>query len=117
MPYINGIDLCKKIKADKRTRHIPVLLLTAITGEEEHLRGLETGASDYMTKPFNFNILNVKIRNLLLLNEQFKNTYSKQLQVVSSDLAINSENEKLLNKSRIYRDESQEYRAVCSRPE
>ncbi len=98
MPQMSGIELCKKIKSDKRSSHIPVLLLTALTGEDDQLLGLETGANDYMTKPFNFNILNIKIRNLLTLNEQFKNTYSKQLKVATPDLKIESENEKLLSR-------------------
>ncbi|RYE39904.1 MAG: response regulator, partial [Sphingobacteriales bacterium] len=98
MPQVTGIELCKKIKSDKRSSHIPVLLLTALTGEEDQLLGLETGANDYMTKPFNFNILHIKIRNLLTLNEQFKNTYSKQLKVAAPDLKIESDNEKLLSK-------------------
>ena len=98
MPQVSGIELCKKIKADKRSSHIPVLLLTALTGEEDQLLGLETGANDYMTKPFNFNILNIKIRNLLALNERFKSTYSKQIKVISPELKIESDNEKLLSK-------------------
>ncbi|WP_223833705.1 response regulator [Pedobacter riviphilus] len=48
MPEMNGIDLCRKIKADKRTAHLPVILLTALTSENEQLMGLETGANDYM---------------------------------------------------------------------
>lgn len=98
MPQVSGIELCKKIKADKRTTHIPVILLTALTGEENQLIGLETGASDYMTKPFNFEILHLKIKNLLKLNEQLKDTYSKQLKVQAADVKIESENEKLLSK-------------------
>jgi len=98
MPYLSGIELCRKIKADKRTNHIPVILLTALTGKENQLLGLETGASDYMTKPFNFEILHVKIRNLLALNQQLKRTYSKQLTVSRPEVKIVSEHEKLLGK-------------------
>ncbi|WP_443938735.1 hybrid sensor histidine kinase/response regulator transcription factor [Pedobacter sp. MW01-1-1] len=99
MPQVSGIELCKKIRSDKRTNHIPVILLTALTGEENQLQGLEIGASDYMTKPFNFEILHVKIRNLLKLNEQLKDTYSKQLKVQAPNIAVESENEKLLAKT------------------
>lgn len=98
MPYASGIDLCRKIKGDKRTSHIPVLLLTALTGEENQLLGLETGANDYMTKPFNFEILNVKIRNLLTLNERLKNTYTKQIKVLAPEVKVEKDNEKLLSK-------------------
>lgn len=98
MPYMNGIDLCRKIKSDKRTSHIPVLLLTALTGEEDQLHGLETGADDYMTKPCNFGILDIKIRNLLTLNERLKTTYSKQIKVLTPEVKVESENEKLLSK-------------------
>ncbi|WP_069660988.1 hybrid sensor histidine kinase/response regulator transcription factor [Arcticibacter eurypsychrophilus] len=99
MPLVSGIELCKKIKSDKRSSHIPVLLLTALAGEEDQVLGLETGANDYMTKPFNFNILNIKIRNLLRLNQQFKNTYSKQIKMSAPELTIESDNEKLLSKA------------------
>lgn len=98
MPHVSGIELCRKIKADKRTNHIPIMLLTALTGEENQLIGLETGASDYMTKPFSFEILHVKIRNLLTLNQQLKSTYRKQLKVVPPDVKVASEHEKLLGK-------------------
>lgn len=98
MPYVSGVELCKKIKSDKRTNHIPVLLLTALTGEEDELLGLKTGANDYMAKPFNFDILYVKIQNLLALNESFKNTYSKRINLSAFDIEIESDNEKLLSK-------------------
>jgi signal transduction histidine kinase/ligand-binding sensor domain-containing protein/DNA-binding response OmpR family regulator len=98
MPYMNGIALSRKIKADKRTSHIPLIMLTARTGEDEQLRGLESGANDYLTKPFNFEILSVKIKNLLQLNTSFKNTYTRQLKVVHTGMEIESSKEKFLAK-------------------
>ncbi len=88
MPEMNGIELCQKLKEDSRTSVIPVILLTALTGEEQQLAGLQTGASDYMTKPFNFEILLSKIHNLLLQQESFKKTYQKQVQAQPSELPI-----------------------------
>ncbi|WP_333863883.1 hybrid sensor histidine kinase/response regulator transcription factor [Chitinophaga sp.] len=85
MPEMNGIDLCRKIRDDRRTASIPVILLTALTGEEQQLTGLETGASDYMTKPFNVEILLSRIRNLLNQQENIRKTYQKQVQVVASE--------------------------------
>lgn len=65
MPVMNGIALCTKIKSDNRTRQIPVILLTAMTGEEEQLHGLEKGADDYIVKPVRFEIMLSRVRNLL----------------------------------------------------
>ena len=98
MPYMNGIALSRKIKADKRTNHIPFIMLTARTGEDAQLRGLESGANDYLTKPFNFEILNVKIKNLLQLNTSLKNTYTRQLKVVHTGMEVESTKEKFLAK-------------------
>lgn len=96
MPYMNGIELTQKIKSDKRTCHLPVILLTALTGEEDQLKGLEIGANDYITKPFNFEVLNAKIKNLLVLNTTLKNTYTKQIKVITTEIEIESADEKLL---------------------
>jgi len=96
MPEMNGIDLCKKIRSDNRTAHIPVILLTALTEEQDQLTGLHNGANDYITKPFNFEILLSKINGLLAMQETFKKTYQKQMEIKVQDLAIVSEDEKFL---------------------
>lgn len=81
MPEMTGIELCRKIRLDSRTTQIPVILLTALIGEEQELTGLETGANDYMTKPFSFEILNSKIKNILVQQESFRKVYQKQVEV------------------------------------
>jgi signal transduction histidine kinase/DNA-binding response OmpR family regulator len=96
MPDMNGIELCRKIKGDKRTSFVPVILLTALTGEEQQLKGLETGASDYITKPFNFEILLSKIRNLLAQQETVKRTYQKHVNAGPSEIHIESAEEKFV---------------------
>ncbi|HEY8931590.1 MAG TPA: two-component regulator propeller domain-containing protein [Mucilaginibacter sp.] len=96
MPEMNGIELCKKLKKDSRTSHIPVILLTALSGEEDHVKGLAFGATDYITKPFNFEILLSKIKNLLTLQDTFKHTYKKQLNVQLEDVEVVSGDEKLM---------------------
>lgn len=106
MPYMNGIELCCKVKSDKRTNHIPIILLTALTGEEEQIRGLATGANDYLTKPFNFEILNAKIKNLLALNKTLKDTYTKQIKVQTPEVVIESHSDRLLNKVVLYIEEN-----------
>lgn len=98
MPEMNGIDLCLKIKSDKRTSHIPVILLTAISGEEEQLKGLGTGASDYMTKPFNFEILVSRIKNILSQQEYMRKTYQKQVDAKPTELHVDSPDELFIKK-------------------
>lgn len=96
MPEMNGMELCRKIKQDNRTLHVPVILLTAFAGEEQQLKGLETGANDYMAKPFNFEILHSKIRNLLQQQEFSRKTYRKQIEVNHSATVIESQDEKFM---------------------
>ena len=102
MPEMDGIEFCRKIKNDKRTSHTPVILLTAFTGEKEQIKGLETGANDYITKPFNFEILSAKIKNLLVLNSSLQNTYSKRVEIVGSEVEVESTSDKLLQKIALY---------------
>jgi signal transduction histidine kinase/DNA-binding response OmpR family regulator len=98
MPVMDGIALTRKLKADKRTSHIPVILLTALTGEGERMEGLGTGANDYITKPFSFEVLIAKIKNLLELRNTFKTTYTRQIKVLTPETAFESEDEKLLSR-------------------
>ena len=93
MPGMNGIDLCKKIKNDARTKHIPVVLITAVSGEEQQLRGIETGAADYMTKPFNFEILLSRVKNLLAQQQSLRQSFTKQVAVKTSDIKVESADE------------------------
>jgi YesN/AraC family two-component response regulator len=96
MPEMDGIELIEKLKSDKRTSHIPAILLTAMTGQEQQLKGLRTGANDYITKPFNFEVLNAKIKNLLDLKSTMQSTYTKQIKVTTAEVAIESTDEKFL---------------------
>jgi signal transduction histidine kinase/ligand-binding sensor domain-containing protein/DNA-binding response OmpR family regulator len=96
MPEMDGISLVKKLKADKRTNHIPVILLTALTGDDQQIKGLETGANDYITKPFNFEVLNAKIKSLLELKSTLKSAYTKQIKVIGPEIAVETGDEKFL---------------------
>ncbi|WP_162996354.1 hybrid sensor histidine kinase/response regulator transcription factor [Mucilaginibacter celer] len=96
MPYMDGIQLSCKLRADKRTSHIPIILLTAMASQKEQLAGLELGVNDYLTKPFNFDILNIKIKNLLHLNKSLKETYQKKIKVIPADMDIESSSERFI---------------------
>ena len=106
MPYMDGIQLCKKIKEDKRTGHIPVILLTALTDEKNQIQGLKTGANDYITKPFNFEVLIAKVKNILVLNDTLKNTYTKRVEVLTPKVKAESSNDKLIKKIVLYIEEN-----------
>ncbi len=106
MPEMDGIELLQKLKGDKRTSHIPVILLTAQITEAQQLAGLSTGANDYITKPFNFEVLHARIKNLLHLNSTLKNTYTRQIKVQAPVIEVESADEKLLNKIVSYLEEN-----------
>ncbi len=67
MPKLNGFQVCRKIKRDERTLHIPVLILTAQDQKEEILEGFNAGADEYLCKPFKFDELLRQVKTLLKL--------------------------------------------------
>jgi signal transduction histidine kinase/ligand-binding sensor domain-containing protein/DNA-binding response OmpR family regulator len=99
MPEMNGIELCKKIKSDQRVSHTPVILLTARSAEEQKVEGFESGADDYITKPFNFEILVSRIKNLILKREKLHKAFPAQLDIKASELKITSLDEQFINKA------------------
>ena len=75
MPEINGLDLCLRIKSNLKTSHIPVILLTALTNIEDHLKGIRDGADAYVKKPFNVQLLITKVESLLTTRKQLRERY------------------------------------------
>ena len=65
LPGIHGIDVCRVLKNDKETSNISIIMLTALGQEEDIIKGLETGADDYVTKPFSFSVLKARIESVL----------------------------------------------------
>lgn len=99
MPSLSGTELCKRIKAEPETCHIPVVLLTARTALEYQLEGLRTGADDYITKPFHIPLLISRCNNLvnsrLILQEKF----NKQPQAFPQMLATNPIDKEILDRA------------------
>ena len=58
LPGIQGLDVCRIIKSDQETKEIPIIMVTALGQEEDIVKGLETGADDYITKPFSIKVSN-----------------------------------------------------------
>ena len=65
LPGIHGLDVCRIIKSDEETSNISIIMLTALGQEEDIIKGLETGAEDYVTKPFSFQVLEARIKSVL----------------------------------------------------
>ena len=76
MPEMDGNTLCTKLKANVNTNHIPIILLTAMSREEDQLAGLQTGADAYIVKPFNMDILRRTILNLLSVRKTLRNKFT-----------------------------------------
>lgn len=99
MPELNGTELCKRIKTNIQWSHIPVILLTARTAEEYQLEGLELGADDYLTKPFNFNLLKLRVRKFLEWTEKCHRSFSQKLDVSPGEITITPLDEQLIGKA------------------
>ncbi len=100
MPEMDGNTLCSKIKSNAATNHIPVILLTAKSREEDQLEGLETGADSYIVKPFNMDILRRTIINLIHTHQtlQLKFGRNDQLEELVDDIKMKSPDDKLLER-------------------
>lgn len=99
MPRMSGTELCKQIKSDFNTCHIPVVLLTARTAVEHNLEGLRIGADDYITKPFNINILISRCNNLVNSRILLQEKFSKQPQAFAQMLATNPMDKEMLDRA------------------
>ncbi|UII24600.1 ATP-binding protein [Fulvivirga maritima] len=99
MPEMNGMELCEKVKADTRTSHIPFVLLTAHSNNDKKLKGLNVGADDYITKPFNFEILLSRIKNLIQQRQAMQEAYTKKISVETSEIDIVSLDDKLIQEA------------------
>ena len=98
MPKMDGVELCKRIKTDERSSHIPVILLTAKADIGSKLEGLETGADDYLTKPFEGAELQVRIRNLIAQRKLLRDHFQKELSIVPADMDLSSMDAQFLEK-------------------
>lgn len=100
MPGLSGYELCRILKSAIETSHIPIILLSALNEKENIIFGLEAGANDYILKPFDFDILKARIRNILQSREQLRNivfssgtpieetSYTNELDIEFLDKAI-----------------------------
>ncbi|MEO8853087.1 MAG: two-component regulator propeller domain-containing protein [Ginsengibacter sp.] len=99
MPLMDGVELVRKIKTETLTAHIPVILLTSLGSEERQLEGLKAGANDYITKPFTFEILASRIRNLMAQQKLLQNRFQRQIEVNPGEVTITPVDEKFMKQA------------------
>lgn len=99
MPEMDGLELCSKVKNDPRTSHIPLVLLTANAADEQKLKGLKIGIEDYITKPFNFEILLTRLKNLIEQRQSLQKVLEKKISVQTSAVDIVSMDDRLIQKA------------------
>jgi YesN/AraC family two-component response regulator len=99
MPETDGIALCERVKANPKHAHIPIILLTAMTGPSTHINGFKAGADDYLTKPFQPDVLEARIDSLLLKNRKVEEYIKQKLIMENQEVEVESYSEKLLQET------------------
>jgi DNA-binding response OmpR family regulator len=111
MPELDGIEMCKRIKMDIRTSHIPLILLTAKASINDKIEGLDTGADDYLIKPFNPQELIIRVHNMIERQNKVREHFIKEMgldmaQILASEIKVSSIDEQFLVRARLAVEEN-----------
>jgi len=98
MPKMDGFSFIKQVKEHELTFHIPVILLSAKTEDSDRLKGLETGADAYITKPFNSQVLLGTVSNLLETRRSLQQRFAQEVILIPKDISISSADEKFIER-------------------
>ena len=99
MPQMTGVELCEVIKTNTNTSHIPVIILTSKSSNESKLTGLTTGADDYITKPFNASLLEIRVKNILENRRRLRELFINSPKIKTKEIALNSSDEHFLERA------------------
>ena len=99
MPEMDGLELCSTINTDIRYSHIPIILLTAKASEEHQLEGLSVGADDYITKPFNMEVLKLRINKIIEMNVKRQEIFNQDIKIEPSRITITPLDQQLVEKA------------------
>ncbi|MDH4099395.1 MAG: response regulator [Nitrospirota bacterium] len=88
MPKVNGYDVCARLKADEKTRFIPVIMVTALSDLEDKIKGLDAGTDDFISKPFNRHELLARVRSLLRIRHYYADLDHSQDIIITLALAV-----------------------------
>src|SRR5690606_32422994 len=108
MPKVDGFELCKRIKSNVETSHIPMILLTARASKELTMTGYKAGADEYLAKPFNLEILLLRIEKLVAQKNQRQSAFSNKLEINPKEITITSIDEQLIEKALNYMEKKME---------
>lgn len=106
MPIMNGFEFAKQIKTNEITSHIPIIMLTAFTTDENRVIGLESGVEIYLTKPFKLKVLKLSISNMITAIHSIRSKYSKQILLMPKKVEIQSLDDKFLEKCMVIIEEN-----------
>ena len=98
MPKVDGFELCRAVRSDERTSHIPIVMLTAKAGFDEKIEGLEIGVDDYITKPFSAKELKVRVRNLIAQRKLLRGRFKSATVIKPSEVTAISIDQVFLDK-------------------
>jgi DNA-binding response OmpR family regulator len=99
MPKRDGYEVCRMLKTDEKTSHVPVIMLTAKADRESKVYGLETGADDYVIKPFDARELLARVFNLIKQRQQLRERFGREITLQPKDIAVTSMDEQFLTRA------------------
>lgn len=99
MPKRDGIAFCQRMKNDIHTSHIPFILLTAKMSDDARIESYKAGADSYISKPFNFEMLQVRVQKLIEQRETRKETFKKNIEITPSEITTTSLDEEFVKKA------------------
>ena len=99
MPGIDGFELCKRVKTDINLSHIPVILLTARTTDVSRIEGLQLGADDYLTKPFNVEVLRLRVKKFIDWEQNNHRQFRQKMNIEPSEITITPLDEQFIKQA------------------
>ena len=99
MPGIDGFELCRRVKSDITLSHIPIILLTARTTDVSRIEGLQLGADDYLTKPFNVEVLRLRVNKFIDWEQNNHKLFRQKMNIEPSEITITPLDEQFIQKA------------------